>query len=52
MTVAALLSPSFHRRIPGSFCASFCGYLALPFAFGWVALQMNTAVFFIIAVLA
>jgi NADH-quinone oxidoreductase subunit H len=34
-----------------SFCASFCGYLALPFAFGWVALQMNTAVFFIIAVL-
>jgi NADH-quinone oxidoreductase subunit H len=34
-----------------SFCASFCGYLALPFADGWVAVRLNTAVFFIIAVL-
>lgn len=34
-----------------SFCASFCGYLALPFADGWVGIELNTAVFFIIAVL-
>ena len=34
-----------------SFCASFAAYLALPFSDGWVALRMNVAVFFIIAVL-
>jgi NADH-quinone oxidoreductase subunit H len=34
-----------------SFCASFAGYLALPFADGWVAVRMNVAVFFIIAIL-
>jgi NADH-quinone oxidoreductase subunit H len=34
-----------------SFCASFCGYIALPFADRWVGLHMNTAVFFIIAIL-
>lgn len=34
-----------------SFCASFCGYMALPFADGWVGIRMNTAVFFIVAVL-
>ncbi len=34
-----------------SFCASFCGYFALPFADGWVGVQLNVAVFFIIAVL-
>ena len=34
-----------------SFCASFCGYLALPFAYNWVAMRMNVAVFFIIAVI-
>jgi NADH-quinone oxidoreductase subunit H len=34
-----------------SFCASFCGYLALPFADNWVAVRLNVAVFFIIAVL-
>lgn len=34
-----------------SFCASFCAFLALPFADGWWALPMNTAVFFIIAVI-
>src|SRR5262245_53310100 len=34
-----------------SFCASFCGYLALLFADNWVALRLNTAVFFILAVL-
>ncbi|MGD9721134.1 MAG: NADH-quinone oxidoreductase subunit NuoH [Pirellulales bacterium] len=34
-----------------SFCASFGGYLALPFADNWVAVRMNVAVFFIIAVI-
>jgi NADH-quinone oxidoreductase subunit H len=34
-----------------SFCASFCGYFALPFADGWVGVRMNVAVFFIVAVL-
>ncbi|MBI3836746.1 MAG: NADH-quinone oxidoreductase subunit NuoH [Planctomycetia bacterium] len=34
-----------------SFCASFCGYLALPFADGWVGARLNVAVFFMVAVL-
>jgi NADH-quinone oxidoreductase subunit H len=34
-----------------SFCASFCAYLALPFSDGWVALDLNAGVFFLIAVL-
>ncbi len=34
-----------------SFCASFCAYLALPFSDGWVALELNVGVFFILAVL-
>ncbi len=34
-----------------SFCASFSAYLALPFAYDWVGLRLNVAVFFIIAVL-
>ena len=34
-----------------SFCASFLAYLALPFADGWVAIHLNIAVFFIVAVL-
>jgi len=33
-----------------SFCASFCVFLALPFADNWVALRLNTAVFFMLAV--
>jgi NADH-quinone oxidoreductase subunit H len=33
-----------------SFCAACSLYLALPLADGWVALQLNTAVFFILAV--
>jgi NADH-quinone oxidoreductase subunit H len=33
-----------------SFCASFGVYLALPFADGWVAQHLNSAVFFILAV--
>jgi NADH-quinone oxidoreductase subunit H len=35
-----------------SFCASFTAYFALPFSDGWVAVRMNVAVFFIIAVLS
>ena len=34
-----------------SFCASFCAYLALPFADGWVGQRLNVAVFFILAVM-
>lgn len=34
-----------------SFSASYAAYLALPFASGWVGQQINTAVFFILAVL-
>ncbi|MFM8634747.1 MAG: NADH-quinone oxidoreductase subunit NuoH [Planctomycetia bacterium] len=34
-----------------SFCASFCAFIALPFAFDFVGLRMNVAVFFVIAVL-
>lgn len=34
-----------------SFTASFCAYIALPFADGWVATSLNTAAFFVLAVL-
>lgn len=34
-----------------SFAASFAAYLALPFSNGWVAQHLNSAVFFILAVL-
>jgi NADH-quinone oxidoreductase subunit H len=44
--------PLLFRAAPYvSFCASFCAYLALPFADGWMALPVNTAVFFIVAVI-
>jgi len=33
-----------------SFAASFSGYLALPFAVGWVGQELNISVFFIIAI--
>ncbi len=33
-----------------SFCASFCLFIAIPFADDWVALRLNAAVFFILAV--
>ncbi|RIK76423.1 MAG: NADH-quinone oxidoreductase subunit NuoH [Planctomycetota bacterium] len=33
-----------------SFCSSFAAYMALPFSSGWVGLPINTAVFFIVAV--
>ena len=34
-----------------SFCASFAALMALPFSDGWVAIPINTGVFFILAVL-
>ena len=34
-----------------SFCASFCAFIALPFAFDFVGLRLNVTVFFVIAVL-
>jgi NADH-quinone oxidoreductase subunit H len=34
-----------------SFCSSFAAYMALPFSSGWVGLPINTAVFFIVAVI-
>ena len=34
-----------------AFAASFSAYLALPFSDGWVALHLNIAIFFIVAVL-
>lgn len=44
--------PLLFRAAPYvSFCASFCAYLALPFADGWWALPVNTSVFFIVAVI-
>jgi NADH-quinone oxidoreductase subunit H len=34
-----------------SFCAGFAAFLALPFSDGWVAVPMNVAIFFVLAVL-
>jgi NADH-quinone oxidoreductase subunit H len=34
-----------------SFCASFCAFIALPFAFDFVGVRLNVGVFFIVAVL-
>ncbi|MBU4272801.1 MAG: NADH-quinone oxidoreductase subunit H [Planctomycetes bacterium] len=33
-----------------SFCAVFCVFLALPFANGWVAVELNAGAFFLLAV--
>jgi NADH-quinone oxidoreductase subunit H len=35
-----------------AFCASFCGFLALPFGYGLVAKELNVAAFFMLAVLS
>ena len=35
-----------------AFCASFCGFLALPFGNGLVAKELNVAAFFMLAVLS
>jgi NADH-quinone oxidoreductase subunit H len=33
-----------------SYCATFCVFLVLPFAEGWVALELDTAAFFFLAI--
>ena len=35
----------------GSFAASFSAYIALPFATGWAGREINTAVFFVLAIM-
>lgn len=47
---AAADRPLFRAAPYVSFCATFCVLLALPFANGWVALELDTGVFFILAV--
>src|SRR3990172_7282533 len=42
--------PMFRLAPYVSFCAVFAVFLALPFANGWVALRLDTGVFFILAV--
>ncbi len=42
--------PLFRLAPYVSFCATFCTFIALPFANGWVALNLDIAVFFILAV--
>ena len=50
-TVPAAADGLLFRLAPYvSFCASFIVFLAIPFASGWVAQRMDTAVFFILAV--
>jgi NADH-quinone oxidoreductase subunit H len=34
-----------------SFCASFCAFIAMPFAFNFVGQRLNVGVFFVVAVL-
>ncbi len=47
---AAADRPLFRVAPYVSFCATFCLFLALPFANGWVALQLNAGAFFLLAV--
>ncbi len=42
--------PLFRLAPYVSLCATFCTFLALPFANGWVALQLNAGAFFILAI--
>ncbi len=50
-TIPALADGPLFRIAPYiSFCAVFSVFLALPFANGWVALRLDAAVFFILAV--
>ncbi|MCE5269083.1 MAG: NADH-quinone oxidoreductase subunit H [Planctomycetaceae bacterium] len=49
--IPAAADRALYRLAPYiSFCATFCVFLALPFAAGWVALQLNVAAFFVLAV--
>jgi NADH-quinone oxidoreductase subunit H len=47
---AAADGPLFRIAPYVSFCAAFCVFLALPFANGWVALELNAGAFFVLAV--
>ncbi len=47
---AAADRPLFRAAPYVSFCATFCVFLALPFANGWVALELNAGAFFLLAV--
>jgi NADH-quinone oxidoreductase subunit H len=47
----AVDGPLFRLAPYISFCAAFCGYLALPFSDGWVAWRLDSAAFFILAVM-
>ena len=47
---AAADGPLFRIAPYVSFCAVFCVFIALPFANGWVALELDIGVFFILAV--
>ena len=48
---AAADRPLFRVAPDVSFCATFCVFLALPFANGWVvALELNAGAFFVLAV--
>jgi NADH-quinone oxidoreductase subunit H len=42
--------PLFRLAPYVSFCATFCLFLALPFANGWVALRLDAGAFFLLAV--
>jgi NADH-quinone oxidoreductase subunit H len=47
---AAADRPLFRLAPYVSFCATFCLFLALPFANGWVALRLDAGAFFLLAV--
>ena len=47
---AAADRPLFRLAPYVSFCATFCVFLALPFANGWVALRLDAGAFFLLAV--
>ena len=52
-TTPAVADPFLFKIAPYlAFCASFCGFLALPFGNGFVAQDLSIAVFFVLAVLS
>jgi NADH-quinone oxidoreductase subunit H len=52
-TTPAVADPFLFKIAPYlAFCASFCGFLALPFGNGFVSQNLSIAVFFVLAVLS
>ena len=52
-TTPAVADPFLFKIAPYlAFCASFCGFLALPFGNGFVSQELSIAVFFVLAVLS